>query len=645
MADYSSGDKPDDTMFQEAVEALRRGDKPRAKELLTLLLKADQNNPTYWVWLSASMDSAKERIYCLQAALKLDPENGTAKRGLILLGALAPDETIQPFPMNRPRAWEEKLLLANEKPKERGFKAFAKSPVTRLAGVVVIGVGLCAAVMFGFVLPRQLNIRPTETNTPGPSPTYSATPTLFGATAAPTKSFVGPTPLWMLLPETYTPTALYVNTPRPPQSRDQFRSAKIAYENQDWDAYISNLELIIPLEPDSPDIYYMLGEAYRFKGQAANALKAYNKALEIDPNFGAAYLGLARGRLLADPGFKAESLFDEAIKLEPNFGEIYLERARYFINRKDPEAAIVDLDTATDLMPDSPEVYMAYANAYIALEDEKKALAAAEKAYSLDITALPVYPLLGRLYIDNKKYQQAIDSLELYVAYETQDATSFALLGRAYFELKDYKSAVAYLDKAYVINPSGLKRYYVYRGLANLELNNIDQAVEDLEKAYEADERSFDINLALVRTYFIQEKFGTAFLKAETLKSLAETDKQTALALYWHALIQEKRDEVKEAIKDWKALLAMDPDVMTPEMRADAEKHLKAVVTATNTPKPVTATKTPKAGTATSTPKVTVTKTPKTGTVTPTLKANGSATNTPKATTPPTRTPSPTLKP
>ncbi|NJN79974.1 MAG: hypothetical protein HC797_05605 [Anaerolineales bacterium] len=108
-----------DTIFQDAVEALRRGDKPRAKELLTLLLKSDQNNAVYWIWLSAAVESQKERIYCLQTALKLDSENGTAKRGLILLGALAPDETIQPFPMNRPRAWEEKLLLANEKPKVR----------------------------------------------------------------------------------------------------------------------------------------------------------------------------------------------------------------------------------------------------------------------------------------------------------------------------------------------------------------------------------------------------------------------------------------------------------------------------------------------------------------------------------------------
>src|SRR5688572_33124978 len=73
---------PDNSMFQDAVDALRRGDKKRAKDIITGLLKEDQNNTTYWVWLSAAVDNTKERIYCLQTALKLDPENAAAKRGL-----------------------------------------------------------------------------------------------------------------------------------------------------------------------------------------------------------------------------------------------------------------------------------------------------------------------------------------------------------------------------------------------------------------------------------------------------------------------------------------------------------------------------------------------------------------------------------
>src|SRR6266545_158953 len=193
----------DDSVFQEAVEALREGKKTRARELLTGLLKTDQNNATYWVWMSATVDSTKERIYCLQTALKLDPENATAKRGLILHGALPADETIQPFPVNRPRAWEEKLLLAHEKPKLKGWAAVKASPVARLGGFVVLGAMLIGAVVFGFFqLTNDQTARP-PTITPGPSPTYTVTPTSINATGRPPIAVGTAAPLSELLPVPY----------------------------------------------------------------------------------------------------------------------------------------------------------------------------------------------------------------------------------------------------------------------------------------------------------------------------------------------------------------------------------------------------------------------------------------------------------
>jgi len=572
-------------IFQDAVDALRRGDKNRAREILTLLLKDDQKNPIYWIWLSASMESAKERIYCLQTALKLDPENSTAKRGLVLLGAMPPDDSIQPFPMNRPRVWEEKLLLANEKPKERGFKVFVRSPAARILLMVVIAATLFSTVVFGFVLPRQSSQLAAPTNTPGPSPTFTPTPTVFGATAAPTRSFIGPTPLWMLLPETYTPTPLYVNTPRAPGAIDQYRSAKQAYDNEDWAAFISNMQLISTVEPTSADVPYLIGEAYRFQGQAANAIKSYNQSLQLDPNFAAPYLGLARARLLADPGFNAEFLFNEAIKRDPNYGEAYLGRAYFYISRNDPKAGIVDLNRAESLMPNSTDVYLGFASAYTALGQGKSALEVAEKAYSIDITSLPVYKMLGELYLEDGQYQRSVESFEVYIIYNENDALTLAHLGQGYYEIKEYKTAISTLDKATTINRTGLRKYVVYRGLSYLELGDYENAVKDLEVAVQVNKDSYEANLGLVRAYYALEKYGSALLKTDVLKSVAETDEQKATALYWRALVQEKRDEIKDAIKNWNELLAMDKSAMTDEMRTTAEEHLKALAPATATPR------------------------------------------------------------
>ncbi len=598
-----------DTIFQDAVDALRRGDKPRAKELLTLLLKSDQNNATYWIWLSAAVDNAKERIYCLQTALKLDPENGAAKRGLILLGALGPDDTVQPFPMNRPRAWEQKLLLANELPKERGLRVFARSPAVRLLGMAVIGAALISIVVFGFILPRQTTVVPTQTNTPGPSPTFTPTPTLFGATAPSTRAFTGPTPLWMLLPQTYTPTPLYVNTPRAPQSLDQYRLARQAYQNGDWDAFISNMQLILPFEPESADIYYMIGEAYRFKGQTGNALNAYSNALNLDPNFAPPYLGQARVRLMSNPSFNARPLLDNAIRRDPNFGEAYLERARFMLTRNDLQDALADLERAAELLPDSPEVYITYANVHYALNDMQNALTSAEKAYSLDITHLPIYNLLGELYLDTGQYQRALEALEVYVIYEDEDALAFARLGQAYYEVNQYQAAVDSLDKATALNRSGLRRFYIYRGFANLELGNIDDAVQDLAVAVDVDKDSFEANLGLARAYYLQEKYGSAFLQMDALRLSAKTDQEKALMFYWRALIQEERGETRDAIKSWNDLLALNSAAVSPEMRTEALEHLKELGFLTPTPTVPTSTRTPNA-TVTPTPSRTPTRTP-----------------------------------
>ncbi len=185
----------EDTMLQEAIEALRQGDQAKAKELLTRLIKADQDNPSYWVWMSAVVETQKERVYSLQTALRIDPENAAAKRGLILLGAMPPDETVQPFPLDHPRLWEEELVKANEPEKPKGFKAPARSPMARLAGLLVIGTAVVGLAVYGLLRPRDKRLVLRPTITPGPSPTYTMTPTALNAKPQSTPVFTGPTPL------------------------------------------------------------------------------------------------------------------------------------------------------------------------------------------------------------------------------------------------------------------------------------------------------------------------------------------------------------------------------------------------------------------------------------------------------------------
>lgn len=591
----------DDAVFQEAIDALREGNRTKARELLTGLLTNDQNNATYWIWMSALVDTAKERVYCLQTALKLDPENATAKRGLILHGALPADETIQPFPVNRPRAWEEKLLLAHEKPKPKGWAAVRGSPVFRLALVLLLFGAITAGVVFGFVIPAANRTQQLPTRTPGPSPTYTLTPTSINATGQPVfASTAGP--LAELLSVPYTATPLYVNTPRPPQSNDIYRGMKPAYERGDWDEVIRLSTEVLKVEPDAADVYYYMGEAYRFKGEASLAINAYQGALGLNPNFGAAYVGLARARLLGDPNANVLPLLEEAVRLDPNFGEAYLEKAKIELRDNNIQSALTDLNEANKRLSNSPLVFY-----YLALARQKEnntelALEAAKRANTLDVTYLPTYLLLGQLYADAGDNEEAGKALDLYLKYSAGDANAYFILGRIHFSKGEYAETVRQMNKALAIDRN-LREAYLYRFLSNVELGDGKAGDEDIDRILSYYPERFDANLAIVRLHYLNERFGSAELAATKTEMLAQTDKEKALIYYWSGLVYEKRNNPKKAVEYWQKLLSLPEDAMTPTMRAEAETRLREL-------QPATPTITPGGRTATPTRTPTPTKTP-----------------------------------
>jgi tetratricopeptide (TPR) repeat protein len=608
MAEETSQEVPQepaqDTMFQDAVNALREGNRTRAKDVLTRLIKADQSNATYWVWLSAAVDTNKERIYCLQAALKLDPENASAKRGLVLLGAIPPDENIQPFPLNHARAWEEKLLLTSE----QNQKKSTSNPVGRLAEIVVgivIVIGLAIGGLFFF--PRQNTnsfFKIFDTNTPGASPTFTLTPTLIGATPLAITPSAGPNSLAATLGVSYSPTPLYVNTPRAPQSSDQYNVALAAYEKGDWTTYIANMQQIEELEPNAADVPYDIGEAYRFQGDYKDALDAYTASLKINPNFAPAYLGMARVNLAENPGADITTMLNTAIQDDPNYGEAYLARAEYYLTQNKFDLALNDLDSADKHLPNSAQVQYDYARVYLAQGNTAEGLAAAQRANQIDLTMLPDYLLLGQAYVANDQFSDAIQPLETYTTYAPGDANAYAWLGQSYEQMGKYPDAIAMLSKSISLNPNQ-HQAYLYRGLAELELNNVSAADTDVRRVIEFFPNSFDANLGLIRISYLEDHYGDAFLHLDSTSALAKTDGQKASLLYWTALIQEKRGNNKAAITAWTALLAMSPDVMTQQMYDDATQHLAVLTTAT----PPTETSTPTA-TPTITPTPSSTPTP-----------------------------------
>ena len=608
-------------MLQEAVDAIAHGQKDRAKDLLTRLLRSDQSNPAYWMWMSAVVETSKERIYCLQNVLKLDPNNQAARLGLIISGVTIPgtDLTMSTFV---PRKWsvaEEEALFFKQNARSRN-----KRRITAYIGIASVVVILILALVIGFGSRTseqfpviQLTVTPRFNTT---TPTATLQPTATNKPRRTPNVVAIPTPLWMLLEATYTPTPLYVNTPHP--ISEAYRAGLWAYESGDYESMLLYMRQAAKDEPQAADLQFLIGESYRALGNLISAQAAYDKSIEVDPYFAPAYVGRARVNMELEPETDIESDLQYAIDLDPNYDIAYLVRAALRIEQEDYEAAFKDLDEVELLAPYSPLLYLYRAQAFLASGKIEQALENAQTAYKLDQTSLPAHLVLGQVSLMAGDTTNSINMLKTYLLYQPKDLIAWSILGRAYFEQgTDYQSALTALNKALELDEVYIPAL-LYRGLTYLEVHEGQLAVNDLFQVRNLDRESFQASLGLGRGLFLTDRLPDAISQMTTSLPLAKTDFDLAQVYYWRALARETEGENRQAAKDWQLLLALENESVPEEWITDAEQHL-ILLTPSPTPSPTAVPKTP-------TPTLHLTSTP-TPTTTPTMI--------------PDRTPSPKMHP
>ncbi len=72
--------------LQQVADAMDKGNRSKARELLTQILADDLCNVDALLWMAAASETADERQKWLNRVLEVDPENKKAIRGLEVLG-------------------------------------------------------------------------------------------------------------------------------------------------------------------------------------------------------------------------------------------------------------------------------------------------------------------------------------------------------------------------------------------------------------------------------------------------------------------------------------------------------------------------------------------------------------------------------
>ena len=198
---------------------------------------------------------------------------------------------------------------------------------------------------------------------------------------------------------------------------------------------IASLTNVIRSNPTDPSAYNVRGSAFGRAGRYQDALRDFDKAIELNPRFFEAYANRALiHRNLGDLGRAAED-YNQAIKLNPSYDTAYIGRGELYrragrsneafndfqkaiqLDTTDPRAyfrrgliyqtrgqhdfAIDDFSTAISLQPSAPEPYNGRGLSYVALRlDENLAESWANQAL--------VYEKQGELAKAKKSYQRAL---------------------------------------------------------------------------------------------------------------------------------------------------------------------------------------------------------------------------------------------
>jgi tetratricopeptide (TPR) repeat protein len=583
---------PEEVIYHEAVSAIRGGERARARDLLTRLLKTGQENAAYWVWMSAVVDTPKERLYCLKEALRIDPHNAAARRGLVISGALPPQADQVVPPRYQRREWQT-ALAQPERPARPAPPAYL---IGLMAVALLVIVGLVGFALFGEQLPfrkkrRLVIVIPTYTAVAG------AVVTLETPTPPPPPDSGSPTPLWMLLEATYTPTPLYVGTPH--MGSEAFGLGVRALQQEDWanaENYLRQAATQVAVsEPNVPDILYYMGEIYRLQDEPDRALEIYNAAIEKWPDFAPLYLGRARVRLAqgSEPMQEAAAAdLQTAIEKDPQFGEAYLTLAALQTGAGQALGALATLDRAQTVLPDSPLVYLYRAQVYLALEDSQQALENARRANALDMTLLLPYRIIGEARLAEGDLEGALSALITYLQFEQEDAQAWFSLANAHLAGDDPREALLALDRALRLDNRQVSAY-LQRARIYIGMGSSEQALDDYQAAARLDPESYEASLGIGQALMALDYPGDAWDRFERTRPLAQTDRQKAELIFWRGQSLDALGEREAAVRDYRALVELPAGQAEAGWVLYAQDRLLSLVTSTPTQRPKTATWTP----------------------------------------------------
>ncbi|MGH9871841.1 MAG: tetratricopeptide repeat protein [Pyrinomonadaceae bacterium] len=355
-----------------------------------------------------------------------------------------------------------------------------------------------------------------------------------------------------------------------------------------WDLAIAFLKNASRVEPENPDPYFQLGQAYQELEQHDQAIDALKKAIALNPQLAhnkfqvtTAHYRLAQSLLKvgqAEEGRKelrlASELKAEAFKMAQTLGtgpSTMGTSQLPELEDKLPATGPLGGTTTTSNVPDektmrelkSAEAHYAKLLAAVhssigLLRADRGDFPAAAEQFRLAANWNPeqedVDYNLGLAYVRAESYNDAVQPLETEVKTHPQNIRARWLLGLSYFRISDYRRASELLTDVITSDSTNVDLYYALTS-SLIRLGKIELAGQAIQQMARVTGNSPQLHVLLGQQYYSQGDNPRAL---EELRAAVALDGRTRQAHYYAGLVYLKMKKFDEGSREFEAELGLN---------------------------------------------------------------------------------------
>jgi tetratricopeptide (TPR) repeat protein len=302
-------------------------------------------------------------------------------------------------------------------------------------------------------------------------------------------------------------------------TKEQIEAISSALRAREFDRAVALTQSALEASPGDAQLWTLQGIALSRKGDARQALAAFNRALKISPDYVAALEGAAQLHY-QDASRDAVPLLNRLLRLRPADSTSHAMLAVLEYQDGNCQGAVGHFERAGALLDAERDALHAYGTCLVRMKQLEGATRVFQRAVALHPEDGRERRLLAAIQLMAEKPHDAIETLTPLLESRNADSETFELASSAYEETGDTTRAVSSLRQAILLDPRNANLYvdfaniafahqsfqvgidvindglglqpraaalYLARGVLYVQLAEYDKAEADFERANELD--------------------------------------------------------------------------------------------------------------------------------------------------------------